>query len=57
LKKYEWEREDYDEEADEFIKHFDEHGNFLEHRPPDQEENIVIKYHFKKDLGEGKEDN
>ncbi len=29
-KKYEWEREDYNEEEDEFLKHFDENGNFIE---------------------------
>ncbi|MBC9798597.1 rhomboid family intramembrane serine protease [Sinomicrobium weinanense] len=32
--KYAWEREDYDEENDPFLKHFDENGNFIEH--PDQ---------------------
>lgn len=29
-KKYEWEKEDYNEEDDEFLKHFDEDGNFIE---------------------------
>ena len=56
LKKYDWEKEDYNEEDDEFLKHFDEHGNFIESRPTVQEEDIVIKYHFKKDSGERKED-
>ena len=57
LKKYDWEKEDYNEEDDEFLKHFDEHGNFIESKPPVQEDDdIIIKYHFKKDSGEGKED-
>lgn len=29
-RKYEWEREDYSEENDPFLKHFDENGNFIE---------------------------
>ncbi len=29
LKKYDWQRETYNEEEDEFMKHFDEHGNFI----------------------------
>ena len=32
-KKYDWEQEDYNEEGDEFLKHFDEKGNFIETRP------------------------
>ena len=28
--KYDWEKDDYDEENDEFLKHFDEDGNFME---------------------------
>ncbi|HLT50733.1 MAG TPA: rhomboid family intramembrane serine protease [Arenibacter sp.] len=34
--KYDWERDDYNEENDEFLKHFDEDGNFLE-RPKEEE--------------------
>ncbi len=59
VRKYDWEREDYNEEEDEFLKHFDEDGNFIENKPPeptDLDDNIVIKYHYKKDAGEGKED-
>ena len=53
-KKYVWEREDYNEEEDEFLKHFDENGNFIEHKEPDpetsgEEEPPTIKYTFKKD--------
>jgi len=47
LKKYEWEKEDYNEEEDEFLKHFDEHGNFIENKREESEE-IKITYHYKK---------
>ncbi len=49
-KKYDWEKEDYEEEDDEFLKHFDENGNFIDSMP---EEDIAdasavkITYHFK----------
>lgn len=51
-KKYEWEREDYNEENDEFLRHFDEDGNFIE-RPTEQEsepykEPPSIFYHYRK---------
>ena len=36
-KKYEWQREDYNPEEDEFLQHFDEDGNFIE--TPDKTEN------------------
>ncbi|MBM1106103.1 rhomboid family intramembrane serine protease [Aurantibacter crassamenti] len=52
-KKYAWEKDDYNEEEDLFLQHFDENGNFIEKAP---EENIVddvdvikITYHLKKD--------
>ena len=32
-KKYAWEQPDYNEEEDEFLKHFDENGNFIERLP------------------------
>ena len=49
LKKYDWEKEDYNEEEDEFLKYFDENGNFIENRPLDPtEEEIKITYHYKK---------
>ncbi|MET1260320.1 rhomboid family intramembrane serine protease [Flagellimonas sp. DF-77] len=41
---YQWERDDYNEEEDEFLRHFDKDGNFIE-RPVDD---IEIVYHFKK---------
>ncbi len=55
-KKYDWEREDYNEEDDPFLRHFDENGNFIENLPEDniedskQEESnkrIRITYTFK----------
>tara|TARA_R110002050_G_scaffold18755_7_gene54452 strand:- start:11936 stop:12667 length:732 start_codon:yes stop_codon:yes gene_type:complete len=48
IKKFDWEREDYNEEDDEFLKHFDAHGNFIE-RKPEPEEEIKITYHYKPD--------
>ena len=52
-KKYVWEREDYNEDDDEFLKHFDDNGNFIEHKEPDpetseEEEPPTIKYTLKK---------
>ena len=50
-KKYVWEEENYNEENDEFLKHFDENGNFIEHL--DNEDNlddpIKINYTFKEE--------
>ncbi|MCM4151800.1 rhomboid family intramembrane serine protease [Arenibacter sp. N53] len=49
VKKYDWEKEDYNEEEDEFLKHFDENGNFIENRPQDSTaEEIKITYRYKK---------
>lgn len=50
-KKFAWERADYDEEEDEFLKHFDKDGNFIEtvdELPVDKEESVKITYHYKK---------
>ncbi|HET8855665.1 MAG TPA: rhomboid family intramembrane serine protease [Salinimicrobium sp.] len=44
-KKFEWEKESYDESQDPFMRHFDEEGNFIEN--PEGEEPQYI-YHFKK---------
>jgi membrane associated rhomboid family serine protease len=52
VKKYAWELENYNEEEDEFLKHFDEHGNFIESKSQDlesQESTFKINYHFRKD--------
>ena len=53
-KKFDWEHEDYNEEADEFLKHFDEDGNFIETKPEmmDQEDEAIrITYHYKPEEG------
>lgn len=36
-KKYDWEKEDYKEENDEFLKYFDEDGNFIERRGEEED--------------------
>jgi len=51
-KKYEWEKDDFKEEEDLFLKHFDEHGNFRE-LPPDETDShenhdVRINYIIKK---------
>lgn len=49
-KKYVWEQENYNEEDDEFLKHFDEDGNFIEQKKSEKEEDLPkIKYFIKKD--------
>ncbi len=52
-KKYAWEQDDYNEEDDPFLKHFDEDGNFIETIESDEveekEESPKIKYYFKRD--------
>lgn len=49
-KKYAWERPDYSVEEDEFLKHFDKDGNFIEtqgqeHHP--ETDNLKITYRYK----------
>ena len=49
-KKYAWEQEDYDEEEDEFLQHFDEEGNWIEKQPVEEippDEGLKIIYHIK----------
>ncbi|MDY8134436.1 rhomboid family intramembrane serine protease [Aquimarina sp. 2201CG5-10] len=47
-KLYNWESPDYNPEDDEFLKHFDENGNFIEKLPEDDlEEEIKIIYEYK----------
>nr|WP_291869184.1 rhomboid family intramembrane serine protease [Maribacter sp.] len=51
-KKFVWERDDYKEEEDPFLKHFDENGNFIEFSENNSEEpntSIEVNYHYKKD--------
>ena len=53
-KKYIWEHEDYNEENDEFFKHFDENGNFIERLKEEEAEEEIpekrptIRYIFRK---------
>ncbi|WP_276169167.1 rhomboid family intramembrane serine protease [Zobellia alginiliquefaciens] len=49
VKKYDWENEDYDEEADAFLRQFDENGNFIEKLPDKDipEDTVQVNYHFK----------
>lgn len=46
-KKYAWEKDDYNEDEDEFMKHFDEDGNFIEN-PETEKKEIVLRYEYKK---------
>ncbi|MGB8703540.1 MAG: rhomboid family intramembrane serine protease [Gillisia sp.] len=48
--KYEWEKEEYDPENDDFMKYFDEEGNFRENIPEDEpgsSEGVEVKYEFR----------
>lgn len=48
VRKYDWEREDFNEDDDPFLKHFDENGNFMEiSREEKTEDKIEIRYHYK----------
>ena len=51
VKKYKWEEEEYSEEEDEFMRHFDSDGNFIENKkaPSDNTSRLEIRYHFKKE--------
>jgi membrane associated rhomboid family serine protease len=50
---YVWQQPNYNEEEDEFLKHFDENGNFIEHKPETSENEEIVeeltiyKYTFK----------
>jgi len=49
-KKYAWEQDNYIEDNDPFLKHFDENGNFIERIEPEIEEEpkiTEIRYNFK----------
>src|SRR6056297_160938 len=50
--KFEWEREDYDEDSDSFLRQFDADGNFIELQQEEDIENDVIQvnYEYKKDI-------
>lgn len=54
-KKFAWEQDDYNEEEDEFLKHFDENGNFIElpeEIPLNKEESVKITYQYKENSSE-----
>ena len=44
--KYYWERPDYKEEDDPFMKHFDENGNFIEYLPEEDPEEEERNYRY-----------
>ncbi len=50
-KKFDWEKEDYNEEEDEFLQQFDENGNFIEKKDPKDTENetVRITYYLKRE--------
>jgi membrane associated rhomboid family serine protease len=52
-KKYAWEHDDYNEDDDPFLRHFDENGNFIEtivnEGEVEEDTDLKIKYHFKQD--------
>ncbi|MDT0675646.1 rhomboid family intramembrane serine protease [Autumnicola musiva] len=49
--KYEWERPEFKEEDDEFMRHFDENGNFIEKLPGEEkeepEEELFYRYTYR----------
>ncbi len=51
-KKYDWEQDDYNEEDDEFLRHFDEDGNFIEMKQEEESAtsaSVKITYHYKQE--------
>ncbi|MGF1558721.1 MAG: rhomboid family intramembrane serine protease [Flavobacteriaceae bacterium] len=49
-KKFAWEHEDFNEEEDDFLKHFDADGNFIETKEaelPGESDAVKITYHYK----------
>ena len=46
-KKYVWEQENYNEDNDPFLKHFDEDGNFIENLEIEEEQQPTINYTYK----------
>ncbi|GAA3565269.1 hypothetical protein GCM10022395_14580 [Snuella lapsa] len=50
-KKFDWEHEDYNEEDDPFLKHFDADGNFIEtiDEVGVEENQTIVNYTFKID--------
>lgn len=49
-KKYAWQEENYNEEDDPFLRHFDENGNFIENLDSESEDdnkNFQVRYYYK----------
>ena len=46
---YPWEHPNYDPEEDDFMKHFDENGNFIERIEEDSENDVQVIYEYKPD--------
>lgn len=54
IRKFDWEKEDYNEEEDEFLQHFDDDGNFIENNKTESEREppaLNITYHYKEKPG------
>lgn len=48
VRKYDWEKDDYNEKDDPFLQHFDENGNFIASSEEDEPvQKVEIKYHYK----------
>ncbi|MGB5700603.1 rhomboid family intramembrane serine protease [Muriicola sp.] len=57
IPKYAWEKEDYNEEEDEFLQHFDAEGNFIERATATEDlKEIQVNYHYKKGNDKSLED-
>lgn len=54
--KYEWEKPDYNEQDDEFMKHFDENGNFIENLPEKEIEEGMEETEYRYIFRESKEE-
>ena len=58
-KKYDWEKDDYNPEEDDFVKQFDENGNFIEKVADEPQEveqvQVRIVYTYRKEVENGKE--
>ncbi len=44
--KYDWEKEDYNPENDEFMSHFDENGNFMERSKKEESDDLDSTYNY-----------
>ncbi len=55
---YHWQSPDYDPEEDEFLKHFDENGNFIEQLPEEDlkgQDEVKVIYRYNDDSNKSKE--